>query len=115
MFQLACQAISAKTLLLVMDVVLEENTWVEQILKDRLLENISGEKKEFKIRVTWTFIGCITAHWRIPSLRHTKFSQSSTAFIIKVLCVRCLLNCFLCGQRRTGVGCRESNREVRQQ
>ena len=45
MFQLACQAISAKTLLLVMDVALEENTWVEQILKDRLLENISGEKK----------------------------------------------------------------------
>ena len=87
MFQLACQAISAKTLLLVMDVALEENTWVEQILKDRLLENISGEKKEFKIRVTWTIIGCITAHWRIPSLRHTKFSQSSTAFIIKVLCV----------------------------
>ena len=68
MFQLACQAISAKTLLLVMDVALEENTWVEQILKDRLLENISGEKKGFKIRVTWTFIGCITAQWRILSL-----------------------------------------------
>ena len=51
MFQLACQAISAKTLLLVMDVALEENTWVEQILKDRLLENISGEKKDSRLEL----------------------------------------------------------------